>query len=570
MFPVNLNGDDEFGDHDVVLIETTGAGQAPEWEGEMDMVAALEAQFLDLQYLLQDMHSTKGMNQQLAMEAHRLIPEMAEKYPLGYFTKTTTGTLYKPALEELHAGVWALIGAAALAISAMIYKFVRWVIKKWNGTDVGSDDEGRPSDAEINSAIKTATEAAEKKVEQNNEVVEQLDHLSPTLHEATEQIAVEVKKQHSATKPVAPEKAASSDEPMTSQSFDSFEDVAFMLHERHNTGSQFKALQDLSDNSFYDILEEGRWSKLMMSLSPIISSIEQQIVQRVQVLESIFSVTQTEGDPVRHKNAMNLIAQVKEPIKLPGTEYHDLQALARALDKPQNLMSFNAGKERFNPVKSTDRLRQIMGSSSYKSLLQVRVKFIEKLATLNAQQVKLGEIANKWNAPHPGQGVGVGVPEDISHAMGPVLSNLRREVTYLMMVNTEVERYVDAVERLNATVANWWSSTFTLIGHYASQTKVPEGAPKIEMPVSVQKAQGILQILRRSMGKLPGSDLGKNLKGAVSKVAAKATQAMANAAPAQAGHVHHPEGAVAPGFGARNIPEKAWQGGKGKVPVQKR
>lgn len=612
MYAANLNQDDEFAAHEIVLFESTGVGEPPpSFAEDEDYAISLEAALVDLGYLADDMIKAGGMNQQFAMEAHRLMPDMAQKYPLGYFSKTTTGTLYQPALEELHVGIWALIGAATAGIAMLIWKFVRWVIKKWKGEDVGGGD-GRPSDSEISEGVSKAVQVAEEKVHQNDAVVEELKELKPELDDAVSNLDKMI---HQASPQLKAqlvngrqnvEDAAKSDT-LTSEHVGSFEEVAEILMTRHDTRGRFKALREYSNNAWFDIVEGGRWSTLMLSLGPILSSLEAQIVQRVQTFESIFSVTQTQGDPVRYKNAQHLIEQVKQPIKLPGTNYNDLQQLARSLDNPAGLMTFNAAKKKFNPVEAVDKVTALMAGSNYKALLNARVKSIEKLALLNAQQMKLSEIANKWNAPHPGQGVGVGVPKEISRELGGAIAQLQRDTTYLMQVNVAVDAFVTEVSSLSLEVSDWWSAIFTLLGHHAANTKVPEGQPKIEMPASTHKAMGIISGLRKAMGKVPASEIGYHISNSLSKVkgavtgaaksaaskvsgaadtavnaAGQAATHAANAASNAAGHaanavsklghaavnagaapqsgsVNHPKNAVAPGMGARQIPTKDWQ-----------
>lgn len=553
MFAVNLNEDNEFGDPDIVLLETVGAAQAPDWHADEEMVAAIEQQFISIQYLYEDMVKEGGMNKQFAMEAHRLLPEMAEKYPLGYFTSQTTATLYKPALEELHAGIWALIGAAGLAIAAMIWKFVRWIIKKWNG-ESGSDisigsDEGKPSDAEINKGIEEATKAAEQKVVKQEQVGEELK-----VAEAANKEAVKKVEESGVVKQIA--EAAAKENKGDNAHVQSFEDAAFMLTDRH-MGGKYDHLVNQTDNAWYDILHEGRWTKLMLSIGPVLSATEAQLMQRVQTFESIFSVTQTQGDPVRHKNAMDLIEEAKKPLTMAGTNYHSLEQLARSLDRPEGLMAFNAGKEKLKPVVASESIERLINSSSYKSLLRSRVKFIQKLTMFNKAQIKLSEISNKWNAQHPGQGVGVGVPKDISHAMAPVLSQLKRDLLFMMQINTAVEHFLDKVDSLNMTLTEWWSNTWTAIEHYAMKNhEQGKTETKVEMPLEVQKAKGIMTLLRRAMGKVPASDLGGGLAKSAKDLMAKAVSAGASK---PAGQVEHPKGAVAPGMGNRQIPTKEWQ-----------
>jgi hypothetical protein len=110
------------------IVETVGTGVAPDVLEDLDGLAALEARIEDLTVLREALLETKGMNQQFALEAQRILPEFDGQRPIGYYTSAPSATRYNVALEELSAGIWSLIAAGIAAVIYAIVKFFKWLM----------------------------------------------------------------------------------------------------------------------------------------------------------------------------------------------------------------------------------------------------------------------------------------------------------------------------------------------------------------------------------------------------------------------------------------------------------
>ena len=91
-----------------------------------DTLVALENSIIDLSDLADSIESAGGMTQDFAMEALRIVPNVLSATP-KHFSLSPTATRLKVSLEEIHAGVWALIAAAVAAVITIIYKIYRWI-----------------------------------------------------------------------------------------------------------------------------------------------------------------------------------------------------------------------------------------------------------------------------------------------------------------------------------------------------------------------------------------------------------------------------------------------------------
>jgi len=133
IFNPTLDGGDDFdrmkpyGDYDYLDISENIAN-----------ITAMENKISDALYLYDDIIKSKGMNQSFAIEAMKVIPDFGG-VPIKYYTESTTLTRYKLAIEELSAGIWAMIAAAALAIAAMLGKFISWL---FGDSDSSSSNSG--------------------------------------------------------------------------------------------------------------------------------------------------------------------------------------------------------------------------------------------------------------------------------------------------------------------------------------------------------------------------------------------------------------------------------------------
>jgi hypothetical protein len=124
----NLNGEEDGNGPEFYLPFNFGASFL-DIEENIGNITSLENRITDLFYLADDIQNASGMNQSFAMEAEKLLPGFGG-VPIGYYTVDTSATRYKVAVEELSAGIWALIAAAITAVAAMIYKFIKYVFGK--------------------------------------------------------------------------------------------------------------------------------------------------------------------------------------------------------------------------------------------------------------------------------------------------------------------------------------------------------------------------------------------------------------------------------------------------------
>lgn len=91
----------------VQAFENTPDGDEPELRDDIDLIAApatedLFIQLRDLHFLRENIRTTGGMTQSIAMEAHALMPEFInEERPVAFFTKLPSKTLLAAALEDI-------------------------------------------------------------------------------------------------------------------------------------------------------------------------------------------------------------------------------------------------------------------------------------------------------------------------------------------------------------------------------------------------------------------------------------------------------------------------------------
>lgn len=139
-------------------------GEFPEVDEEVNIIATLESQLLDLSYLEDDLRRAGGMSQHFALEAQKLIPDFDGKKSPSYYSQEPTATRYKVAMEEITDAVWALIGIGIATVLALFAKLYFWITgrKKKNSGGGGGDSGGGDGKSAPKDVIKEATEFVEK------------------------------------------------------------------------------------------------------------------------------------------------------------------------------------------------------------------------------------------------------------------------------------------------------------------------------------------------------------------------------------------------------------------------
>ena len=177
----NLNGefdDDDGNQYSPYLISDI--------EEHIGTITAMENKITDLTYLVDDIKKAKGMNQNFALEAEYIEPNILNT-PIGYYTKDTTATRYKITLEELSAKIWMVIAAAAAALVTLIAKFINWLFSSSSSGSSGSGSGigGSKINSETHEEIKENIEDVKRELHDIGEV--KVDIPTTNLQESTTQ-----------------------------------------------------------------------------------------------------------------------------------------------------------------------------------------------------------------------------------------------------------------------------------------------------------------------------------------------------------------------------------------------
>lgn len=456
------------------LVETVGAGQPPDFTEETDLFLAMDNQLNDFKYIFEDIDNSGGISQQIAMEAHKLIDGMDERLPVGYFTKAPSATQLRPALEELHGGIWALIGAAALAVMTMIYKFIKWIRGK-------KDDSNAPGGAASPAEIKKEVEEIKKEVEGEKEGLKKAADASAK--------AVEAAKDSEAALHAAAAENKESGQVIPK----SFEEAANVLFERSKADTQVRFLR-MEDPSHYDIIKEGRWTKLMLGLAPVLNSVEQVVIQRVQSLEHLLETDLNGGDPIKIKQTSDLLDRVKDSVEVKYENFRTLEDLANALTNERGMMTHNHAKQVMSPVVVADRIRHVTMSDAYMRLLDFKAKFVEQLGNLHSLEFRIHQISEK----HSGAGNAT-MPHELAQKFAAAKRTLGHDARRLVAIQGHLEVFLDKVQEVMHGSNNTMEHVFRSLAPYLKNgTESGKGLPE-----SVIDALHTLEDIKKEQGNVP-------------------------------------------------------------------
>ena len=146
-------------------------GDVPELKDDLNIIAQESARIQDLQYVLSDLKSLGGMNQSIAQEAQRLDPLFDGGRALGYYSKHTSATRYKPAMESIWTRIRETFKDLLKKLREMLRRFALWV--------VGSrDPKGDLMNKSNEQIVKEVEETARKQEYRTDEIQQDLEDLS--------------------------------------------------------------------------------------------------------------------------------------------------------------------------------------------------------------------------------------------------------------------------------------------------------------------------------------------------------------------------------------------------------
>lgn len=498
MFATTLMGDD--GVEETVLYESTGAGQdIPGFDTEQEMVIGLESELKEFYYLFDDMKTVGGMNQQLALEMHRLIPESAQKYPVGYFTKQATATLYRPALEELHEGVWALIGAAALAITVMIWKFVRWVTGKSSDELPEPKASGSgPSDSQLSGAIKDAESAANKRNNVIDEIAgeqKNIANMAPGLEAAAVQVVGDARKNDEQEGRRAANDATGGDGKKGGSV--SIEEVTDMILDLN----KHKHLYDLvyqKNNAYYDIMVDGPWSKLILALGPATMALEQAIGTQMEALKQIMDNPRLfNSDQANAAGMKRHIEQLNRGFTFSNEHFHNLDELQAAVGGAKSKMAVNTANHRIIMTHASRKMDAFINSKPFLDL-----KFMSAHAAAGLERVARvrSELDNlmRINRPRPDQGANGTLPVEVSRELSKSIHTLIMACGVFVQAIAQVEYFIEMVLRFIADQSLYWQSMTNAVELFNKRSPHP-----VEFPKEFEEGRKTIGFLKGLFSKLP-------------------------------------------------------------------
>lgn len=293
---------------------------------QSDLVA-LEAQLTDLAYLRQDIVKTHGMSRAFAMEAERIVPGFGG-VPMGYYTEQPSATRFRVSLEEIDKTTWGLIAAAAAAVIAIIYKVFRWLTggnKEEAATGNGGDKgDGKKAEKAVEEQAEVAKEAAQEVVE----VAQVIGDADKTLSHWNITIKDKNKKD------------------VRIHSLQQFYEL-FLMDE--SVGREIEEFLRLKDPLIADIIEDGKYSKMIGSVLDNIRAAITALNSKVKALENITRRDIGNYDTIDeyiNKNSLNTLDRPTEIVI--GGERLTLRELADKLAAVRMEVSSGATSRKYS------------------------------------------------------------------------------------------------------------------------------------------------------------------------------------------------------------------------------
>lgn len=107
--------------------EEVKRGEVPELRDDVKIIATIESDIKSIQYLIEDIHTSGGMSQSLAMEAARYSDRIKDT-PIQFFTEEPTLTLKQVSVESLLDSIKNGFKKLIEAIKNFIRRAVAWLV----------------------------------------------------------------------------------------------------------------------------------------------------------------------------------------------------------------------------------------------------------------------------------------------------------------------------------------------------------------------------------------------------------------------------------------------------------
>lgn len=418
---------DEVTAHDI--FKEVVPGEVPVLKDDLQIIATESACLEDLDYVLADLKKVGGMNQSLATEAKRLFPEFDGNKHINYYSKTTTQTRYKPAVESLWDKLKSTFADLIRRIREMIRRFALWL--------VGSRDPNTELMKKSNEQIVAEVTAQAKQQEyRTDEIVKDLEELRHLASAAMQEVkrGVDLKDQHGETQHVS--------------DFDKL--VAHYLYDTEAT-DEVKQFMEGRNPIFHDIIDNGQWSKATESL---VDTMQQALSVMLQKTTALQSVVANKGSTSfadqlvsgRTLDVLNQRVQVSFQGRMMNLQdvasnYNHIYMQASE-GEPHTYLSFEMVFAAMAQALSTGPTKKLIETGRD---LGIRLLTVEKW--LDLLEVDIGNVLTDGAE---------GMPEhSMAAEMREALDSVRQDVRDLSMIANRMNAYRSIVETMAARVTGF-------------------------------------------------------------------------------------------------------------------
>ncbi len=409
------------------ITETVGTGVAPDHSEDLDILASLEARIDDLVALRDSLLSTKGMSQQFALEAQRILPDFDGKRPIGYYSMTPSATRYAVALEEMSSGVWALIAAGITALIYSIVKFFKWLTGGKDGAGAKASMADRAS--------------------QMREVQLLLAKCETLVKEGTTSMHGYIYVKGQPTKEVF-----------------SLDKVIETLFEGSPHDRRISEFLKTSDPFFHDLVNGGAYSQQMAETGKLFKDLQVVLRQRLSALEAVNKMDLTDESPTTRMGNMKALDALSEPtsVKFNGSN----QTLAEVRSHISQLHHETASADVKGSV-SFDQLFSVMSAAFAKSDITESLEELTTVLPLVEQMKdelqKLEKHAGSYSSDGRSEGHSTRIGSELRHA----IFVLGQDVAGLSSITAELLGYQSRLLYMADNAASFATVVAARLGTHA-------------------------------------------------------------------------------------------------------
>jgi hypothetical protein len=376
------------------LFENPEANELPEMRDDVNLLAVLESRLVDLHYLADDIANTKGIDQGMAMEAERILPNVLGR-PVGFYTKAPSATNLKISMEEIQKGIWALIAAAAIAVIAVIVKIIMWVRGRSGGGGAGAtagSGGGGKDGTTTKKDISDATDKIDSDIQKSKEAADALEEVGDTvdkLGDFARGAGITINDRNG--------------KPVTYSSMDKIIEVFLTDDAKYEHAKKFL---ESRNPLFHDIIKSGPYTNMILDAGACMRALNSAIIDKISEVDVILKGDMGSGsksDEMKHNTALDN-DRLSKPIeiKFKGSMV-TAEEIASKLSAERHRVLDVEVYERISFDKLFDKMAGAYKSKKMVSIMKDMKEIVQVMSDLEGKLVQMKDLAgNLSNDGHPG------------------------------------------------------------------------------------------------------------------------------------------------------------------------